>query len=374
MKKALKILLLLVFVVSLSACAKNNSQETTETKKEETAKEDTNKVEVKKDEEKKEENFAERKGTLTTNVDLSKYDKGKSVKLWLPIPQDSEYQKISNVKVDLDEAHAKQQQTTDKLGNKMLYVEWDNEATDRKVSLSFDAERKEIKRGELTEKEDQAKKDELKEFLQPHSMMPVDGKVKELADKITEGKTTDLDKVKAIYDWTIANMNRDESVKGCGTGEVEKLLDMPQGKCTDIHSVFVALCRASGVPAREIFGVRMSKKASDDETKGQHCWSEFYLQGHGWVKADPGDVLKAVLKQKLDKSDEKTKELADYYWGGMDSLRVALTTGRDLTLEPKQDDKPLNNFGYPYAEVEGKALDYYNPADFEYNIKFEEAK
>ena len=111
MKKALKILLLLVFVVSLSACAKNNSQENTETKKEETAKEDTNKVEIKK-EENKEENFAERKGTLTTNVDLSKYDKGKSVKLWLPIPQDSEYQKISNVKVDLDEAHAKQQQTT----------------------------------------------------------------------------------------------------------------------------------------------------------------------------------------------------------------------------------------------------------------------
>ena len=52
MKKALKILLLLVFVVSLSACAKNNSQETTETKKEETAKEDTNKVEIKKEEEK----------------------------------------------------------------------------------------------------------------------------------------------------------------------------------------------------------------------------------------------------------------------------------------------------------------------------------
>ena len=53
MKKALKILLLLVFVVSLSACAKNNSQETTETKKEETAKEDTNKVEIKKEEKKK---------------------------------------------------------------------------------------------------------------------------------------------------------------------------------------------------------------------------------------------------------------------------------------------------------------------------------
>ena len=66
-----------------------------------------------------------------------------------------------------------------------------------------------------------------------------------------------------------------------------------------------------------------------------------------------------------------------FYNGNITRKRIILfqlTTGRDLTLEPKQDDKPLNNFGYPYAEVEGKALDYYNPADFEYNIKFEEAK
>ncbi len=372
MKKFLKICLLLVFILSLASCSSQNTNDTAKKETTET-KENTNKIEVKKDKE-EDKKFPERKGTLTAQVDLSKYDKGKTAKLWLPIPQDNDYQKISNVKVDLDEAHAQQKETTDEHGNKMLYVEWDKEATDRKVTLSFDAERKEITRGELKGTENPQYDKELEEFLQPNSMMPLDGKVKETADQITKGKKTDLDKVKAIYNWTIANMNRDESVIGCGQGEVEKLLENPQGKCTDIHSVFIALCRASGIPAREIFGIRMSKKPSDDITKSQHCWSEFYLKENGWVKADPGDVLKAVLKQKLDKNSDETKKLQDYFWGGMDSLRVALTTGRDLELNPKQDDKPLNNFGYPYAEINGKALDFYNPSDFVYKIKFEEAK
>jgi hypothetical protein len=37
--------------------------------------------------------------------------------------------------------------------------------------------------------------------------------------------------------------------------------------------------------------------------------------------------------------------------------RVLLTRGRDLTLEPKQAGAPLNYFVYPYAEVDGQAID-----------------
>ena len=74
-------------------------------------------------------------------------------------------------------------------------------------------------------------------------------------------------------------MNRDESVKGCGQGDVCVLLDTKGGKCTDINSVFVGLCRASGIPAREMFGVRIN---DTDITKNQHCWAEFYLPGFGW--------------------------------------------------------------------------------------------
>ena len=46
------------------------------------------------------------------------------------------------------------------------------------------------------------------------------------------------------------------------------------GKCADIHSVFVALARAAGVPAREIFGLRLPSGKTGEITKWQHCWAE----------------------------------------------------------------------------------------------------
>ncbi|HFQ80564.1 MAG TPA: rhodanese-like domain-containing protein, partial [Desulfobacterales bacterium] len=42
--------------------------------------------------------------------------------------------------------------------------------------------------------------------------------------------------------------------------------------------------------------------------------------------------------------------------------------GRDLILNPPQKGAPLNTFGYPYAEVGGKPLDFYKPTAFKYHI------
>ena len=118
-----------------------------------------------------------------------------------------------------------------------------------------------------------------------------------------------LEKARAIYDWTCENTYRDPDTRGCGKGDVCALLKKPGGKCTDISSVFVALARAAGVPAREIFGIRLGKKAEEDITGWQHCWAEFYLPGYGWVPADPADVRKAMLVEKLKPEDKRTNEL-----------------------------------------------------------------
>lgn len=144
-------------------------------------------------------------------------------------------------------------------------------------------------------------------------------------------------------------------------GDVRALLTTQSGKCTDINSVFVGLCRAVDIPAREMFRVRMN---ADDITGNQHCWAEFYLDGTGWVSADPADVLKAVLKGGW------TKDKAEYYWGGLDSQRVQLSAGRDITLSPAQNDEALNYFGYPYGEVDGSAPDFYDPENFSCRISF----
>ena len=43
-------------------------------------------------------------------------------------------------------------------------------------------------------------------------------------------------------------------------------------------------------------------------------------------------------------------------------------------LNPAQAGEPLNNFGYPYAEVDGEAVDFYSPDSFAYAILFAEDK
>lgn len=304
-------------------------------------------------------------GTVTYTVDMTKYEAGKKVRLWLPIAQSIDEQKVEEAKYDANGGNASM--NTDAEGNQMLYVEWDENAdpATRKVTCSFVVSRDEAIRPEL--KESGTFGDDLKVYLEPSVMVVTDGSVKTLADEITKDKTTVLDKTRAIYDWIIANMNRDDSVIGCGTGDVETLLVTKGGKCTDINSVFVGLCRAAGIPAREMFGVRMN---AEDITKNQHCWAQFYLPGTGWVYADPADVLKAVLKNKWAKDSKETKDLQEYFWGSIDAERVELSRGRDLELAPPQAAEPLNNFGYPYAEIDDEAIDYWTPTDFVYTISF----
>ncbi|VFS54834.1 Transglutaminase-like superfamily [Kluyvera cryocrescens] len=62
-------------------------------------------------------------------------------------------------------------------------------------------------------------------------------------------------------------MHRDDAVIGCGTGDVGEILKTGKlgGKCTDINSVFVALCRAVGIPAREMFGIRLGASRKLDK-------------------------------------------------------------------------------------------------------------
>ena len=64
------------------------------------------------------------------------------------------------------------------------------------------------------------------------------------------------------------------------------------------------MVRSVGVPARDIYGVRVIESAEykslgrgGDISKGQHCRAEFYSTAYGWVPVDPADVRKLVLEE-----------------------------------------------------------------------------
>jgi len=295
----------------------------------------------------------DRRAEVTYSVNLNAPAEAKHVRLWIPYPMSDENQEITDVVVT-GNSTASGVYKEGAFGNAALYAEWKDTKGPRTLSYSFKVLRRERVTKEIPASELPFSKTEFRKELGPTRLADLKGPEKELAEKITAGKKTNREKAFAIYDWTVENMFRDPNTKGCGLGEVDTLVRTLGGKCGDIHSVYTALARVSGVPSREIWGIRIPAGKGGDMTKAQHCWAEWYSPGYGWVVVDPADVRKAILEKKI--TLEQAKSLREYYFGAVDENRIAIGTGRYLVLNPPQAGEPLNYFMYPYAEADGKPL------------------
>ncbi|MGA8752186.1 transglutaminase-like domain-containing protein [Candidatus Deferrimicrobium sp.] len=295
----------------------------------------------------------ERRAEVTYSVDLKAPADAKHVRIWLPYPMSDENQEITDVVVTGNPT-AWGIYKEGAFGNAALYAEWKDTKGPRTLTYTFEVLRRERVTRDIPTSELPFSKTEFRKELAATRLADLKGREKALAEKITAGKKTNREKAFAIYNWTVENMFRDPNTKGCGLGEVDTLVRTLGGKCGDIHSVYTALARASGLPARELFGIRIPAGKEGDMTKAQHCWEEWYSPGYGWVVVDPADVRKAILEKKI--TLEQAKPLREYYFGAVDESRIAIGTGRDLVLNPPQAGEPLNYFMYPYAEADGKPL------------------
>jgi transglutaminase-like putative cysteine protease len=152
-------------------------------------------------------------------------------------------------------------------------------------------------------------------------------------------------KARALFDVVYDHMSYGKGVAGWGRGDATWACDSRSGNCTDFHSLFIALARSEGLPARFEVGFGLPPKKGKGEVAGYHCWAKVKV-GTGWLPLDVSEPKKLGLPR------------GDYF-GRLPPNRVAFSTGRDITLEPKQDGPPLNFFIDPYVEVGGKP----HPAD-----------
>lgn len=295
----------------------------------------------------------ERRAEVTYSVNLNAPADAKQVRLWIPYPMSDENQEITDVVVT-GNSTAWGVYKEGAFGNSALYAEWKDTKGPRTLTYTFKVLRRERVTKEIPAAELPFSKSEFRKELAPTRLANLKGPQKDLAEKISAGKKTNREKAFAIYDWTVENMFRDPNAKGCGLGDVDTLVRTLGGKCGDIHSVYTALARVSGVPSREVWGIRIPAGKGGDMTKAQHCWAEWYSPGYGWVAVDPADVRKAILEKKI--TMEQAKPLREYYFGAVDENRIATGTGRDLVLNPPQSGEPLNYFMYPHAEADGKPL------------------
>ena len=295
----------------------------------------------------------ERQGTVTIQASLNASAEAKNVKLWIPYPMSNKNQDITSVSISGNYADTGIYKEP-KDGASVLYAEWNAPAKDRVLTYTFTIKRKEVVTRNFPKKELPLSTEELRQYLDNSHLGSSEKRVKEIASEITRGKKTILEKSRAVYDWVVDNMRRDPNVKGCGLQEIDRLLTEKGGKCADISSVYIALSRASGIPARHVYGIRMPKITDGDITKFQHCWAEFYLPGYGWVVVDPADVLKFKLEK--NPTPEELRAKREYFFGAVDESRIALNSAEHIMLNPPQNGRPLLYFMYPYAEVDGKPL------------------
>lgn len=316
----------------------------------------------------KDVDLKEKQGKMTFDITIRTNETAESVRLWVPYPVSNDNQKIENIVINGNNNYSGIYREAEN-GNMILYAEWDSPQEFPNLNFSFDIWRSETFLKNFPNEEGELPID-VEKYLLPTMLGPTDGIVKENADEITQGLTTILSKATAIYDYLVEHGERDPNLNFCGDGDVCELLQLLKGKCVDFSSVFVALSRSSGIPAREFLGTRISKDG--DITGAYHCRAEFYLPEYGWVPVDPSDVAKLMLNEDLEIDDPKVVEARDYYFGAQTETYVDLSTGRDIILNPEQNAGPLNYFMYPYAEVNDEPLDYISQEHLKYIVTFEE--
>jgi len=219
---------------------------------------------------------------------------------------------------------------------------------------------------------------DLAGYLEPTTLIPLDGIVKETSDAITKGRANDLAKARAIYDWIVENTARDPDVKGCGLGDIRGMLEMKNlsGKCADLNALFVGLARAAGLPARDLYGLRVAPstqfaslgRAGGNVTTAQHCRAEVWADNYGWIPVDPADVRKLILEEKkASLADPGVVKAREALFGSWEMNWIAYNDAHDVAL-PGSTGKPLPFLMYPQAEAGGTRLDSLDPEHFKYTI------
>jgi transglutaminase-like putative cysteine protease len=229
---------------------------------------------------------------------------------------------------------------------------------------------------------------DLRRWIEPSTLITTDGIVRKVATQIVAGARGDQEKAQRIYDWVIASTYREPKTRGCGEGDIKAMLETGNlsGKCADINTLFVGLCRAAGVPARDIYGIRLVPSAfgyrelggNPANLKGaQHCRAEVYLKAHGWVAMDPADVTKVMRQETTewikDASHPLVNPVRRALFGSWEGNWMAYNSTSDIALTDARRQK-LGFFMYPHAQTSAGPRDPYDADSFAYQITAREIK
>lgn len=295
------------------------------------------------------------------------------VRIWFAVPQDNTYTKVTDF---VAETPYHVEYRNDSWGNREGYIDvTDAKQPEITITERFHVRREEIlthldpsKTRPLTDAERKA----LERYLLPTTYVIINDQIKKLAAQIVGGETNPILASRKIYDWTLNNITYwveyPDHMHASKTGSTEFCLGTKSGNCTDFHSLYASLSMAAGIPTRMIYGSLLKPTLDGVPVDASyHCWIQFYAPHYGWI---PLDVALADIYGKEFPLTSQNKSLVElttatgyhgfdkskiaFYFGNLDDRRVVWSMGRDLMMQPPQDDGPVNAMVEMYAEVDGK--------------------
>jgi transglutaminase-like putative cysteine protease len=276
-------------------------------------------------------------------------DDTEQVRWWISIPGDERNQDVLDFRV-LSAPGPWRIETESDQGNRFLFVEVDEPSADaletvveftlRRNSVWVSVDEELV--GSITDAHRALFQDELRKDA-PH--MEVSPTIQAAADQACGSETNVAVQVRRLLDLVADeadHYSKDPTKPSCGIGDAEDCMTNGGGCCTDLHSLFIALARARGIPARLQMGYRLLPKNSGKEVDpGYRCWPEYFVPAYGWV---PADIVEADALEVSERARWLT---------GLSERRLWLNDGREFMLTPSQAGGPVNTMVIGYAEVDG---------------------
>jgi len=274
----------------------------------------------------------------------------RNVRVWVCVPDDTPQQRV----LDLSVAQAPagwRMVTEPEYGNRFLYCEVDDPGGDTvEVVVDYVAERLEQRaRGrdgeELTPVHRQVFAGDLRRDV---PLITVTDEIDRMADACCGSEKSaraQARKIAAFVADYADHYSKDPTKPKCGRGAAEDCLVQKGGCCTDLHSLFIAMARARGIPARLEFGYRLqAKNAGKEVDPGYRCWVEYFVPGSGWVASD------------IVVADGQTIEQREEWFDRLDADRIWCSRGRNYDLVPRQSGPRINTMIIGYAEIDGRPV------------------
>ncbi len=274
----------------------------------------------------------------------------KTVKFWISIPDNERYQEVLDFNVVSAPGDWRVVREPDR-GNRFLLVEARNPgATSLTTKVEFTLRRRSVfteidpaQVGPITDSIRTLYAEELRQDA-PH--MSVTPAIAKMAADACGNETNVAIQAKlllgAVAD-TTDHYSKDPTKPKCGIGDAGDCMTNGGGCCTDMHSLFIALARARGIPTRLQMGYRLREANEGKEVDpGYRCWVEYFVPNYGWISAD-------IVEADDPKGLGRTR-----WFTGLTERRLWLNEGREFNLPGRAvTSHRVNTMIIGYAEIDG---------------------